>query len=47
MSAPQLFRDDDKGSGQVVGDGAVTAEQADDARHAAANGPEHAITTSV
>jgi ferredoxin len=46
MSAPQLFRDDDEGYGQVVGDGAVTAEHADDARHAAASCPEHAITTS-
>lgn len=46
MSAPQLFRDDDEGYGQVLGDGEVTAEGADDARHAAANCPEHAITMS-
>jgi ferredoxin len=46
MRAPQLFRDDDEGYGQVVGDGAVTAEQADDARHAAAICPEHVISTS-
>jgi ferredoxin len=47
MSAPQLFRDDDEGYGQVVGGGEVTAGDADDARHAAANCPERAITTSV
>jgi ferredoxin len=46
MSAPQLFRDDDEGYGQVLGDGEVTAEHAEDARHAAASCPEHAITTS-
>jgi ferredoxin len=46
MSAPQLFRDDDEGYAQVLGDGEVTAERADDARHAAANCPEHAIGTS-
>jgi len=46
LSAPQLFRDDDEGYGQVVGAGEVAAESADAARHAAANCPEHAITTS-
>jgi ferredoxin len=47
MSAPQLFHDDDEGYGQVLGDGGVTAEHADDARHAAAICPEHAITASA
>jgi ferredoxin len=46
MSAPQVFRDDDEGYGQVLGDSEVTAEHADDARHAAAECPERAITTS-
>jgi ferredoxin len=46
MSAPQVFRDDDEGYGQVLGDGEVTAEHTDDARHAAAGCPERAITTS-
>jgi ferredoxin len=46
MSAPQLFRDDDEGYGQVLGDGDVSAERAGDARHAAASCPEHAITLS-
>ena len=47
VNAPQVFRDDDEGYGQVLGDGEVTAADADDARHAAANCPERAITTSV
>ncbi len=46
MSAPQVFSDDDEGYGQVRGDGEVTAEHTDDARHAAAECPERAITTS-
>ena len=46
MSAPQVFRDDDEGYGQVLGDGEVTAEHADDAQHAAAGCPERAITIS-
>ena len=45
MSAPQVFRDDDEGYGQVL-DGEVTAEHTDDARHAAAACPERAITIS-
>ena len=45
MTAPQVFRDDDDGYGHVLGDGEVTAEHADDARRAAANCPERAITT--
>jgi ferredoxin len=44
LSAPQVFGDDDEGYGQVLGDGEVSAGDADDARHAAANCPERAIT---
>jgi ferredoxin len=46
MSAPQVFRDDDEGYGQVLGDGEVAVGHADDARHAVAGCPERAITTS-
>jgi ferredoxin len=49
LSAPQLFGDDDEGYGQVLADGEVSerdARDADDARHAAANCPERAITIS-
>lgn len=46
LSAPQVFRDDDQGYGQVLGDGEVSAGDADDTRRAAANCPERAIATS-
>jgi ferredoxin len=46
VSAPQVFRDDDEGYGQVLGDGKVSASDADDALHAAANCPERAIATN-
>jgi ferredoxin len=46
MSVPEVFRDDDQGYGQVSGDGEVSAEHADAARHAAASCPERAITIS-
>jgi ferredoxin len=46
LSAPQVFGDDDEGYGQVLGEGEVSAGDADDARHAAANCPERAITVS-
>jgi ferredoxin len=46
VNAPQVFRDDDEGYGQVLGDGKVSAGDADDARHAAANCPERAIATN-
>jgi ferredoxin len=41
--APGLFRDDDEGYGQVLGDGIVPQEAARDARLAALNCPERAI----
>jgi AcrR family transcriptional regulator/ferredoxin len=40
---PSLFGDDDEGYGQVLGDGAVSAENERDARLAVANCPERAI----
>jgi ferredoxin len=46
VSAPQVFGDDDEGYGQVLGDGKVSAGDADDALHAAANCPERAIATN-
>jgi ferredoxin len=42
--APALFGEDDEGYGQVLGDGAVPPGEEHDARLAAANCPEHAIT---
>jgi ferredoxin len=44
--APGLFGDDDEGYGRVLGDGAVPAGQEHDARLAAANCPERAITVA-
>jgi ferredoxin len=44
--APALFGEDDEGYGQVLGDGGVPPGEEHDARLAAANCPEHAITTS-
>jgi ferredoxin len=41
--AAGLFAEDDEGYGQVIGDGAVRSELADDARRAALNCPERAI----
>jgi ferredoxin len=41
--APRLFGEDDEGYGTVLGDGTVPPGQANDARLAAANCPEHAI----
>jgi ferredoxin len=41
--APSVYTDDDEGFGQVIGDGAVTPNQADAARTGAANCPESAI----
>jgi ferredoxin len=46
VSAPEVFRDDDEGYGQVLRDGDVSAGDADDALRAAANCPERAIATS-
>ena len=41
--APRLFGEDDEGYGTVLGDGTVPPGQANDARLAVANCPEHAI----
>ncbi|HEY1666395.1 MAG TPA: ferredoxin [Trebonia sp.] len=46
LSAPRVFSDDEAGYGQVLGDGEVSAGDADDALRAAANCPERAVTTS-
>jgi len=42
--APTVFGDDEEGYGKVLGDGVVALEKEDDARRAALNCPEHAIT---
>ena len=42
--APKLFGEDNEGYGQVRGDGALAADDEHDARLAAANCPEHAIS---
>jgi ferredoxin len=42
--APALFDDDEEGYGQVLGDGVVPPGRDDDARRAALNCPENAIT---
>jgi ferredoxin len=42
--APALFGDDEDGYGQVLGDGAVAPEREGDARRAALNCPEHAVS---
>lgn len=42
--APALFDCDDLGNGVVIGDGTVAGADADLARLAEANCPEHAIT---
>jgi len=44
--APGLFGDDDEGYGKVLGGGTVPAGQEHDARLAAANCPERAITVA-
>ena len=41
--APELFSDDDEGYGQVIGDGAVGADQIEAAGQAAASCPERAV----
>jgi ferredoxin len=46
LTAPRVFSDDDGGYGQVLGDGEVSAGDADDALRAAANCPERAVTAS-
>ena len=42
--APALFGEDDEGYGQVLGDGTVPAGKEQEARLAAANCPERAIS---
>jgi ferredoxin len=42
--APELFGDDEEGYGVVLGDGVVPPGKEQDARLAAANCPERAIT---
>jgi ferredoxin len=42
--APGLFGDDEEGYGHVLGDGVVPPGREDDARRAALNCPERAIT---
>ncbi len=42
--APTLFGEDDEGYGQVLGDGTVPPGKEHDARLAAANCPERAIS---
>jgi ferredoxin len=44
--APELFGDDEEGYGQVLGDGLVPAGQEHQARTAAANCPERAVTVT-
>jgi ferredoxin len=44
--APNVFRDDDEGYGQVIGDGEVPQERAEEARNGAANCPEGAISVT-
>jgi ferredoxin len=43
MVAPTVFHDDDDGYGQVIGDGEVSGEQAEQARYGAGNCPEQAV----
>lgn len=42
--APTVFTDDDEGYGVVLGDGAITADQLEDARQAVLACPERAVT---
>lgn len=42
--SPSVFTDDDRGYGQVIGDGTITADQLEDARRAVLACPERAIT---
>lgn len=42
--APDLFGDDDEGYGKVLGDGVVLPQAEADARRAALNCPERAIS---
>ena len=42
--APELFRDDERGYGSVIGDGDIAPEQLSDAEAAVRACPEQAIT---
>jgi len=42
--SPSLFVDDERGFGQVKGDGAVSPDQLEDAQRAVRSCPEQAIT---
>jgi len=42
--APTVLIDDDRGYGQVIGDGTITPDQLEDARVAVLGCPEQAIT---
>ncbi|MEO3783614.1 ferredoxin [Actinocorallia sp. B10E7] len=42
--APDLFGEDEEGYGQVLGDGDVPADKQHEARLAASNCPERAVT---
>ncbi len=44
--APGLFGEDDEGYGRVLGDGLVPAGEEQEARLAAANCPERAVTVT-
>ena len=44
--APDLFGADDEGYGQVLGDGLVSPDREQEARLAAANCPESAVTVA-
>jgi ferredoxin len=43
-TAPALFVDDERGFGQVIGDGAVAPEHSESARAAARACPEQAVS---
>ncbi|BBZ59268.1 ferredoxin [Mycolicibacterium monacense] len=45
--APDVYTDDEHGYGHVIGDGTVRDDQAEAARHAAANCPESAVAVDV
>ncbi|WP_163553302.1 ferredoxin [Candidatus Frankia alpina] len=47
MLAPDVFRDDDEGYGEVVGDGPLAADRVESARRAAGSCPERAITLTA
>jgi ferredoxin len=44
MTAPKVYRDDEEGFGQVIGDGEVSEEHATEARLGARACPERAIS---